>query len=213
MSNELIKIEGLELNKFTGDDLKAVASTGTWLSRLMLMGPNSGLVAEKKIEAGHYALIQDKNSFKDLGDQVDLIPITWRPLAMDINGDEVISIYNKDSEAFKRIEKESEKSDSGCMFGPQFLIYIKEHGFSTFYCSSKTFRREAPKIHSLLLKGTTLTSQFIKKKRYSWYGPVVSSCSTPFDLPDQEELKKQVHSFNNPEEEEREVSEQPTRER
>jgi hypothetical protein len=114
-------------------------------------------------------------------------------------GEQVISVFDMESDEFKRIQEKSAEQDSGCMYGPEFLVYIPQiKEFATFFCGSKSARRESPTIKALLTKPATLKSKKIETKRYTWYGPQATSCSTPFDPPDLEALKKVVEKFNNP---------------
>lgn len=85
---------------------------------------------------------------------------------------------------------------------PEFLLWVPNaQRFCTFFMSSKTSRRQAPELRALLGRGATLKVQFIETSRYSWHGPIVVPCSTPFtNLPNPVELKRQRDVFCNPEE-------------
>lgn len=101
-------------------------------------------------------------------------------------------------------------------FGPEFLIWIpgaNPQSFATFFCGNKTMRREAPNLRGLIGRAATLKVTLIETKKYSWHGPVVVPCSTPFDLPDMEEIKAQVSRFNNPPEQDVEKAEEDVRDR
>lgn len=87
------------------------------------------------------------------------------------------------------------------MYGIEFLVWLPEKQlFATFYLSSKTARREAPNLKGLLKdrKAATVKSNFIKKGRYSWHGPVVGPCSTPFELPPVADMTAHAERFANP---------------
>jgi hypothetical protein len=85
------------------------------------------------------------------------------------------------------------------MYGPEFLLYIPSvEDFATFFCGSKSARREAPNIKKLMTKPATFKSKKISNKRYTWFGPCVTTCSTPFAPPSLEELQEKVNKFNNP---------------
>lgn len=196
--------------KYDNKDFLAVASAAaTYLPRVMLMGSQSGLVTEQKMRAGDYAIINGEK-FSDLTNTVECIPLSWRPKAMRI-GDQIMSVYDTNNPEFKKIQDESSVQDSGCMFGPEFLIWIPGHGFATLFMSSKTQRREAPALNELLEQGkaATLKSHLIAPKgsKYKWWGPIVTSCSSPFaQLPDPEDVRVQVEAFQNPKETEIETA-------
>jgi hypothetical protein len=70
--------------------------------------------------------------------------------------------------------------------------------FATFFCGSKSARREAPNIKKLLTKPATFKSKKISNKKYTWFGPSVTTCSTPFEKPDVAKLQEIVNKFNSP---------------
>jgi hypothetical protein len=200
MGNDLIPAEAFPIAESKYADDKAfdvVATGGAFLPRLQLYGGNSEQCKEGKIGIGRWG-IQKGKEVVDLTNQVDVLVLAWRPKAMQL-GEEVIAVYNPASDEFKRIVAQSEVKDSGAMFGPEFLIYVpSQSAFVTYFANSKTARREAPQIKALMRKAATFKTQLIKTKKYSWHGPVVTPCSTPFDLPPMDDIKVQMEKFNNP---------------
>ena len=194
-----------DLTKFDDDVFKSTTKSGDFLPRLQLMTANSDKCKKKEFEQNHYAFIRDQN-FQDIGESVDCLIVTWRPKAIEI-GDQIISCFDSNHDEFKRIQEKSAEQDSGCMYGPEFLIYIPHlKEFATFFCGSKSSRREAPNIRALMTKPATFKSRFVETKKYSWQTPVVVTCSTPFEGPDLELLRKIVDKFNTPPQTEVEVA-------
>jgi len=194
------------LSKYSEDVFKETTKSGDYLPRLQLLTAASDKCKEGAFPINHYAFIRDQN-FDDLGEAVDVLVVTWRPKALEI-GDEVLSVFNPDHSEFKRIQEKSGEQDSGCMYGPEYLMYVPARKeFATFFCGSKSARREAPNIQNLLGKPGTLKSKKIETKRYTWFAPTITACSTPFEAPDIENLKKAVEKFNSPPEISAEVAE------
>jgi hypothetical protein len=190
---------GGDLQKFDDESFLAATKAGDYLPRLQLMTSTSDKCKAGDFPVNHYAIVRDQN-YSDLGETVDVLVVTWRPKALEID-EELISVFDPEHEEFKRISEKSFEKDSGCMFGPEFLVWIpviKE--FATFFMGSKSARREAPNVKARLQKAATLKSRLVDppRSRYKWQTPVVTQCSTPIDLPDHEELTKQVDKFNNP---------------
>lgn len=183
-----------------GDDIfNSVANGGKYLPRIQMFGGNSEAVKSGKVPMAHYALVTGKDQYQDLGDTVDSVPIAWRPKAMDVGGEEVISVHDHTDPEFARIQAQSEVKDSGCMFGPEFLLWLPDiKKFVSLFMSSKTARREAPAIRDRIGKPTTLGVTYIKTQKYSWHGIVAKPCSTPFDLPTDEAVEEEVEKFLNP---------------
>jgi hypothetical protein len=63
---------------------------------------------------------------------------------------------------------------------------------------SKSARNESPNMKALIGKAATLRSQKISNKKYEWHSPQVVPCTTPFDLPPIDEIKKVAEAFMNP---------------
>lgn len=176
-----------------------LSSNSEYLPRLQLFGANSTAVKSGAVPMANYALVTGKESFTVLGPTADIFPVAWRPKAMDVGGDDVVAVYDITSEKFKEIrERSTQESDSGCMFGPEFLVYVAGHGFATLYMASKSARREAPSIRARLNTPVTLSAEFIKTNRYSWHAIKSRACSTPFDLPSEEDTAKTTYKFLNP---------------
>lgn len=183
----------------TDDGFGDVASSGKWLGRIQLFGAKSREVAENKIGMAHYGLITGKDNLADLGKEVDCLPVAWRPRAMDIGGENILSSTDKDSAEFKRMVSQSEVKDSGCMYGPEFLIWLPSlHKWGLYFANSKTARRAAPALRERLGKGVTLKATFIKTAKFAWHGPEFAPCSTPFDLPSAESVAEETERFLHP---------------
>lgn len=199
-----VAIPGIQVpQKYDDDVFGDIAKSGDFLPRVQVMGGNSGLVKQEKIPIGVYALVHNKDKFESLTKEFDCFVLAWRPKAMDTNGDQPLSVFNHESEQFKKIQEASGGQDSGCMYGPEFLIYIKgANCFATFFFSSKSARRESPSMQGRLGKAATCKIKLIEGRKYSWHSPVIVPCTTPFDPPAPDELKEQVEKFNNPSESE-----------
>ncbi len=207
MSTELIPVSDLGTSKYaTQENFGEVSTMGDFLPRLMLIGSNSKLAKQDKIPQGRWGLVSGEDGI-DLTKEVNVIVLAWRPKALEILAETVVSIYNPKSPEFTRIAEKSSEQDSGCMYGAEFLVWIPSvKQFATLYMSSKTSRREAAPLKALMGMGATLKIQLITAKKFSWHGPVVTSCSAPLDVPSHEAVVKEVTRFNNPPEEETEAA-------
>lgn len=202
MSNELVKLDDLgsmPIDKHSDDDWDAAASSSTFLPRLQLLTSNSEKCKTGEFPTNHYALVQDQK-FDDLGKSVDILLVTWRPKALEVGNDAVISVFDPNNDEFQRIQERSLKeNNSGCMFGPEFLVWVPQVGkFATFFMGTKSARREAGNVKGLMKQAATLGSQKIETAKFTWFAPQVSECSTPFDMPTKEDMLAAVEQFNNP---------------
>lgn len=202
--NQIIPTKEFGISKYgTPEDFNAIATASSWLARLQLFGSNSDAVKRGLFPMAHYGLVIQKDQFEDLGPEVEVLPVSWRPKAMRIpTNANPISYFNPKDEDFLKVQKDSEQPNSGCMFGPEFLLWIPSmKRFATYFMSSKTSRRQAPELRSLMGQGALLGVQLIETSQYSWHGPTVRRAVGEFtELPTMEEVKKQVDTFNNPEE-------------
>lgn len=209
-AGELVSMADLPVARHASDEtFLTIASGAGFLPRLQLYGANSGDCKRGKIGMGRYGLVRVKDQIEDLTAVCNCLPLSWRPMALRIDGDEITAVYNPQNPEFQKIQEESEEKDTGCMFGPQFLLWLPDATpptFATFFCMNKTMRREAPNLKGLIGRAATLKSTLIESKKYQWHGPVVVPCSTPFQLPPQDEMRRVLDQFCNPKETEVETA-------
>jgi hypothetical protein len=194
--------------KYGVSDFLDVSKGGDWLPRLNVMTGNSTLVQEGKMNVGRYALIINKDTFKDLGPEVEGLAIAFRPRAMRTTVEPPQSFYDPKSPEFEKVREESAIKDSGSVYGPEFLIWLpNEEMFCTMLFGSISSRREAPQLFALM-KGdddvirpakATFATRFIETKKYKWHAPRILPYTGPMtNPPEQEELLKVIEKFNSP---------------
>ena len=198
VKNEVVNL-GLNLPAGISDEeLAQEAGSGDWLPRVSIVDAKNDLAINGEIKAGNLALFRSKEDADDLTPQIDCIILDARHKALDISVC-VLESHDPESDLYKRIKKDSAVADSGCLYGPEFLIWVASvKKFATFFCSSKTARRESGKISALRGCAATLRTVRIKSAKYSWFGPKISQCSTPFEVPSQEVILEQIEKFRNP---------------
>jgi hypothetical protein len=139
----------------------------------------------------------------DLGATVDALPLTWRPMALDT--DLGAAYFDEDHPEYQRIQNDADSKVKNRMYGPQYLLWVPSIGkFATYFMGTPTARNESRSLTSNLRKPVTLSSRSITskarpgKKSYTWQGPQILMCNTPFDLPELAEIKAQKEKFDNP---------------
>jgi len=190
MTENALAVPGVgDIQKHDEAEFMALAAAGqAYLPRIQVGGSTSNVVKENKLPMGHWGLLSG-DTVTDLGESVDCLVLSWQPKAMDVSGDPIITSTNQHSETYKAIQAKSTVPDSGCMWGPEYLVYLpEEEVFASLFLASKTARREASNIQALLGRGATLKIQYIKKLKYSWHGPIIIPCSAVFDPPDKESI-------------------------
>jgi hypothetical protein len=172
----------------------------SYLPRIQLVGSNSNLAKEGKVMQGAYALVFDKENCIDLTKQFDTLVIDVRPKAMKFDGSNVMTFYEKGTPQFQAIQAQCDTQDSGCMAGPEVLLYIPSHDkFATYFMSSKTARKRIGTVVAQLQKAATFKSELIKSGKFSWFGPVCVPCSTPLaKLPTAQQIADEIGKFRNP---------------
>jgi hypothetical protein len=198
MAKDLVTLpKGTPPAKYDDEAFKASTQSGDWLPRLQLMTANSKECKGGDFPINHYAIIRDQN-FNDLGKSVDILLIEWRPKAIEID-EQIYAVYDPEHEEFKRIQEMSNTPDSGCMYGPEFLVWIPAvEEYATFFMGSKSSRREASSVRALLRNAGTLKSKEISTAKYTWWSPIIEKCTSSFDLPSKEEIAEQYEKFINP---------------
>ena len=196
--NTLIDPNAIGGNKYDDKAFDATSSSNTYLPRLALLTSSSEACKSGEFMVNHFALQKDSQNI-DLGTEVDILVLAWRPKAMDMSGDVIITSYESESESFRNIQAKADVKDSKCMFGPEFLVYVpKVQQFMTFFCGSKSSRREAAGVKGRMHKAATLKPKKCETKDYTWFVATAHDCSTPFNLPEMDAIKEQIEKFNNP---------------
>lgn len=201
----------------TDDDFDKIAKSSDFLPRLQLYTKGKA-VNKRLVQPGSYGVPVSDDEVTDLGDQIDIIPLARRPKAIDLKDTEnIVAVYDIHDSEFKRIQAASAEKDSGCMYGPSFLVYERSTGqFYELFCGTKSSRTEAKRVFPYLPltqaqidanpalvdqqprgpRPLTLKSKLVEKGSYSWHVPVVTQCTTPFtDLPPTEEVTAQIMRF------------------
>ncbi len=196
--------------------LATLAMQTAFLPRLQLVTKGK-YVDQQKIVAGHYGVPQQGgDEIRDLGPEIDLLILNVRMKALDISDKEnIIANYEPDSVEFQRIKTASEVKDSGCLYGPTFLVFERGSGaFYEFFCGSVSLQIAAPSLVPFLpvsqekaeRLGTeahgplpvTLKARYVKKPKWGWHVPVITACSEPFtNLPPLSVLTMEVQKFAN----------------
>lgn len=202
----------------TDDGFADLSKGGDFLARLQLYSKGSA-INKNLIQSGHWGIPEGDDDITDLGVAIDILPLSRRPKAIDLSDtDAVVCNYDMDSDEFKRIADASMGQDSGCMYGPSFLVLERSTGrFLEWFCGTKSTRSEAKKIYPYLpltpqdIEARKLDMEphgpmpltqkikLVERKRFSWHVPVVVKCSTPFTkVPDNAQIIREIERFINP---------------
>jgi hypothetical protein len=179
---------------------------GDYLPRLQLQTSNSKDCKSGEFPTNHYAIVRDQ-SLTDIGTTVDVLVIQSRMQALDFSDDEnVISIHDPglvDGEMtgeFAEIVERSSQSDSKCMWGIQFLVYVPVAStFATVLFGTKTSRRDAPAMLSRVGQAATLGAKKIPNKKFGdYYSMSVLTCSESLQAPDAASVERETEKFLHP---------------
>ena len=157
-----------------------------FLPRLKVLAVTSDLAVEGKAPAGNLLLERGKDEWVDLGKRLEVYPLCYRFLALkfDENNKVEMQSFDPKSPEFQQIRAEAQEKDSGCAFGPQFLLWVPSlKEFVTFLFGSISFRPESRKMNACL--GTpdvpgcmaTFTTKLASNGKNKWFVPVIAKSS------------------------------------
>jgi hypothetical protein len=196
--NDLIPSEGADAAEEA--QLLALAQSSGFFPRLQLFGGSSDAVKEGKIQIAHYGLVRAKDQIEDLGIEVEALVCAGHSKALDVSGETALTSYDPNSDLFKQIAAGSREENSRKMYGPEYFLYIPSiQEYVTFFMSSPTARRESGAMHARLRKAATLKAQLITGKKHKWHGPVITACTSAFEIPPVDEVQKQIQTFKDSE--------------
>jgi len=199
----------LPISTVNDSEFDKLATSTSFLGRLQLYSKGAAIM-KKLIASGQYGIPEGDEKITVLGDQIDFVVLARRAKALDISDTEnIVQNFDSNSDEFKRIAKESEGQDSGCMYGVSFLIFERSSArFLEYFAGTKTARGVCKDLYAHLpekhaddaefLIPVTATARLIEKGSYAWHAPVFTKCSTPIDLPEQDVIAEELTKFLNP---------------
>jgi hypothetical protein len=210
----LSELKGRQAKYATPSAAEQITKVGDWVPYIQVMQSTSNECKESGFPIGHFALCKNRQK-TDIGKSLVAMIISWRPKAMQYSPD-VVSFYDPNSEAFKKIEIESMVPNSSKGYGPELLLWLPDVDgglFVTLFLGNPTGRVEAPNFLAAYNKGQLtcrVSAELIKDKKQnrSWHGCRYSLYEIPItNMPQRDRLNKVLEAFNNPKESEREPAE------
>lgn len=217
---KLISLENLGVPARSDKAIDAFTRTTEFLPQIRVYGSESSLVKESKFPMGHLGMYFAQDNIVDLGTETDALVVDWRPRASVVAGDQPISYYGKfDPETqewtfgkeFVDVKDKAMAKAQGYLCGLEYLLWVPSaNHFGLFLMGNPTLRRESSNVKALTGNAATFKIKLIKTTKYTWHGVQVFKCSTPLDLPDEEDLIEQVEKFRNPKDSEIELASEST---
>lgn len=160
---------------------------------------------------GEFTMHPNKNDVTALGKEIDLMFVTWRPLAMNFTGKKPMGTTDQHSEEFTawrlRAEAKTEEERRGYQWGYEFLCWLPSVGqFVTFWLSNPSGRRfaryeiigtksKAPKLREkLTLWAEKIVDEQETATRRYWVFKTIP-CNSAFAMPDLAELNEVTIKF------------------
>jgi len=213
-TNALSNLTSLPTSNISKKELSTQYASSSFIKRLQLVTKGK-LVDQGLVKPGHWAIPISDEEATDLGEAVDVLVLAVRHKTLDTNEKPPVASYDPDSDLFKSIVERAAEKNSGCMYGPSFLVYERStKQFLEVFFGNASGRQEAGNLVSFLpvsaeeakaagIKGgaqgpgsATLKAKYIKRPKYAWHAPVVGKCSTPFqDIPETSEFVAQITKF------------------
>lgn len=201
MSNEnalaVLGGAGAVASRYDNDVFNDLTIQGGFLPRLNLYTGRSKIVQKELFKANHYGIVVGKDQLKDVGENPVVVPIAYRPMALDMRDKKAVAYFDPGSEKFKEVQKESTVKDSKCMAGVQFLVFVQGFGLATYYCASKSAKMLAPKIRGLMNQFVQLSSITVEAGEWVYRAPTCVVSNVSFELPNPEEIIEKRKEFVN----------------
>lgn len=193
-------------------DIDAITKSGDWLPTLHVTTSQTGQVIDQKINMGRFMIRKSKDSFKDLGVEIEILVLGFHARAMDTRGGAPLSYYNHTSPEFQNVVEISKTSNSKCFYGPEFLCWLpSENLFCLLLCGSITARKEANNILTAMNEGRPanefgpvpirLSVRLIDDGKNKWHAFSTVPMSTPLPPPTdvfKNSLAETMQTFRNP---------------
>ncbi|KPK54274.1 MAG: hypothetical protein AMS22_06110 [Thiotrichales bacterium SG8_50] len=217
MSTDLIPFDASALpttELVTAEQMDELSKGVDYLQRLQLITKGK-YVDTGKIKPGHYGIpLPGGEEIDDLGSSIDILPLAVRAKALDMSDREaVVAVYDMSTPEFQDIKARSGEQDSGCMWGPSFLVVERSTGRCfEFFMGTKSSRAVSGDLINFLPVSEataakqgidahgplpcTLTVRYAKRGSWGWHVPVVNKCSEPFTkTPSLDVLREEMRKF------------------
>lgn len=193
----LLNSGGALTSRYDDDVFNGLTIQGGFLPRLNLYSSRSKIVQKDLFKANHWGVVTGKDKLQDLGENVVCVPLAYRPMSLDLREKKAVALFDPKSKAFADVKAESEKKDSKCMCGIQFLVYVQGFGLATYYCASKSAKMLAPHIRKLLNQFVTLGSHTVEAGEWVYRAPLVNLSNVQFEIPNMEDVIAKRNEFIN----------------
>lgn len=184
------------------------------LPKLSLMTPTSKDVTEERCVANVFALKDAAENCDNLGKEVLIVPIAFRPLAIDMSDPKVTKFYyNFKSNEYQDVKAKAKaaKGLSEYLAGPQFLVWIPSRkAFALYYMSSWSSQLIADSLNGMKGQPVMLTmfDKFSKSTQKNYKAPKITLSTEVVDpQPTPEELQAVLTDFMNPRDSSQETGE------
>lgn len=217
MSSELVPFDAAALpttELVSAEEMNELSKGVDYLQRFQLVTKGK-YVDTGKITPGHYGVpLPGGEEIEDLGTSVDILPLAVRAKALDMSDrDAVVAVYDMNTPEFRDIKARSSEQNSGCMWGPSFLVVERSTARCyEFFMGTKSARAVSGDLVNFLpiseataaAQGCdahgplpcTLTARYAKRGDWGWHVPVVNKCSEPFtNTPSVESLTEEIKKF------------------
>lgn len=201
-------------DEFTHEDAEELQSESSFLPFMRLIQGDNNKYKEPPYEFkdGDFSLHPNKNDAINLGREIDIMFVTWRPLAMDFTGVKPRGTTDRHSDEFKQWRERAESKDedvkSGYGWGYEALCWLPEEGiFATFWFNTPSLRR----FGRYELLGTKTQAPLLRQKLTIWAERIVDEqetktyrywvikhapCNSAFaSMPDMDTLNEVTESF------------------
>ena len=203
MSNAVVESKVGVPSKYATDDTFNDFVKSPFLGRLSLATSFTTLGKSGRFPMNHWAHVQGSNPPEDLTTEVEIFPLAWRPRAMNMKLNPPVSKFNPADPEFQKIQAKSDVANSGCAYGPEFLVWIPSaRSFASFFLTSQGLKAIAKFLLEKMGKGEAvrLGSRFHEKGNNPRQVPTASAVSVvdPSDLPPKTQTEAEIAKFNNP---------------
>lgn len=191
--------------------LLAIAGEGGGYCSLRLASTATAQVVEDGVcSAGDYYLDNQEKQV-GIGNQVDVIFVAYRALAVDYaDSENVIRVFDDKDPRFKEIVQRVDQlgQNANAMFGIEFLVAVRGKGVGgsdllcNFYCNNKSLRissRQLMQYADHKTPATISSKKAINKKNQRWHTLTISEADVPFSVRmSRDAFMSAMSSFTNP---------------
>lgn len=183
--------------------LDIIAPPMDYLPRVELFTAATKMCKSGKSPMNYFGIVKGKDKIDLVGETLLVFPLALRFRSFDFSvKGKVTCAYDPHNEVFKAHMAQADaprpKGEmSNFSYGPEFLVYVKDHGYATVFYKNKSWKSLAKTTEALMKNRcfAKYSSYYKEQGTNNWQAPDIMKVEGAFELPPIADMVKAIEKF------------------